>query len=250
MEHQYQNKEVNQSDFDSFNQNHILPVVAVVGAVSAIVSAGKVAVNAIVGVGENVAKTLGIDKGAANHDQQNIIASKWTSGEIDGAQGAVNYMIAWFDGVGSSQWDHIKNLKSLRKTMLDSQDPSKIGDYNSYLKSWIDGVGSPVPVECLSATVYAMTKSRPAIYAELEGYGQGKKIPTDEASQKLYCSLDYLTSVNSSSSTPPSQTTVPVTSSNTPPTVTGGDNSKISTGTIIMIAGFILVIVFFAIKNK
>jgi len=90
-----------------------------------------------------------------------------------------------------------------------------------------------------------MTKARPAIYAELQSYGQGKTIPTDAASQKLYCSLDYLTSINSSSTTPPSQTTVPVEGTGI---LTGG-SEKLTTGTIILIAAAVLGIAFLLIKK-
>jgi LPXTG-motif cell wall-anchored protein len=106
-------------------------------------------VGAILGGLKPVGEWLGI--GPANHDQQNHLADLWNSGQISGSQGAILYFKSWIEGVGRSHMDHFNAMFKLYQTALSSQQQGDADANNAYLKSYLEGVGSPIPVELLMA---------------------------------------------------------------------------------------------------
>jgi hypothetical protein len=156
-----------------------------------------------------------------NHDHQTNMTNQWNTGDHNGA---IAYMISWFDGSGKAHWDHVKAMLQIRKDILDNNNVARIPEYNAYVKSWLDGVGSPVPVELLSQTVQSMSK-RPEILAWLNSLG-GKKLTTSDV--PLYCALDYLQAASDTSTQSPSQNTTTIGANKATSTATGIFKSLLS----------------------
>jgi hypothetical protein len=85
---------------------------------------------------------------AGNIDHRNNIMSQWNSGD---KAGALAYMKSYFDGVAAGDAGHLPALLSMYNKAMSSKLQVDIDAYNTYVASFLNGVGYPFSIDVINA---------------------------------------------------------------------------------------------------
>jgi hypothetical protein len=85
---------------------------------------------------------------AGNIDHRNAIMSKWNNGE---KTPALEYMKSYFDGVAAGDAGHLPALLSMYNKAMSSKLQVDIDAYNTYVASFLNGVGYPFSIDVINA---------------------------------------------------------------------------------------------------
>jgi hypothetical protein len=184
---------------------------------------------------------------AGNIDHRNNIMSQWNSGD---KAGALAYMKSYFDGVAAGDAGHLPALLSMYNKAMSSKLQVDIDAYNTYVASFLNGVGYPFSIDVINA--YGQKYLNGTYYITQVVTNTGIVAPaTNPAATPIS------TSTSTSTTTAPTSgaTTSTPTTATTAKTTTSGANTPTKSNALPIVIGVLFVagiigLVIYKMKHK